>query len=137
MIRTYSELIKFDTFIDRFNYLKLKGVVGAETFGFDRYLNQALYNSYKWKRARREVIKRDGACDLGVSGYEIFDYLVVHHMNPLSPEQIEDGDESIFDPEFLICTFGLTHKAIHFSDESLLPKGLIERRPNDTCPWKG
>lgn len=137
MIRTYSELVRFGSFIDRFNYLKLNGVVGSETFGFDRYLNQALYRSSRWKKVRNEVIRRDEACDLAHKDHDIFDRIIIHHMNPLRPEQIEDADETIFDLEFLICTSPLTHKAIHFSNESLLPKILIERRPNDTCPWKG
>lgn len=137
MIRTYSDLKRLEFFIDRFNYLKLNGSVGSETFGFDRYLNQALYRSQEWRNVRREIIRRDNACDLGIEDHDIYDRIIIHHMNPLTPEQIEDADQSIFDPEFLICTSTLTHKAIHFSDESLLPKGLIERRPNDTCPWKG
>lgn len=137
MIRTYSDLRRLKTFIDRFNYLKLNGLVGSETFGFDRYLNQALYRSQKWRNVRREIIRRDNACDLGIEDHDIYDQIIIHHMNPLTSEQIEDRDPSIFDPEFLICTSTLTHKAIHFSDEKLFPKGLIERRPNDTCPWKG
>ena len=134
--RTYSELKKFSSLRDRFEYLKLSGEVGKATFGFDRYLNQALYRSSAWKKVRDFVIVRDNGCDLGIDGEDIYDSIVVHHMNPITVEQVEEHDDSIFDPEFLICCRSATHNAIHFSDEKLLPKDLITRRPNDTCPWK-
>lgn len=136
MIRTYSELKRFDTFLDRYNYLKLSGRVGIETFGIDRYINQGLYRSRKWRRIRDEVIIRDEACDLGMPGYDLYDRIIIHHMNPITLEDIEDENPIIFDPEFLICTSFMTHNAIHYGDESLLPKEPIERRPGDTCPWK-
>lgn len=134
-IRTYSELIKLKTLEERFEYLKLDGQIGIATFGYDRYLNQAFYQSEPWKKIRREVIIRDDACDLGVEGFDINYKLTVHHMNPICSEQIEDRDPSLLDPEFLICTSYLTHKAIHFSDSSLLPGLPIERKPGDTTLW--
>ena len=136
MIRTYSELITYKTFIDRYNYLKLSGRVGIETFGFDRYINQILYKSRRWREARREVVIRDNGCDLGIDGCDIGDRIIVHHMNPLSLEDLEDENPEIFDPEFLISTSFRTHNAIHYGDATLLPKEPIERRPYDNCPWK-
>lgn len=136
MIRTYSELIKFNSFEDRFEYLKLKGYVGEDTFGFDRYLNQVFYKSPEWKKIRDEVIIRDNGCDLGMYEYEIFGKIYVHHMNPISVEDIESRASDILNPEFLICCSHQTHNAIHYGDTDLLPKGLIERTPYDTCPWK-
>lgn len=136
MIRRYSELILYNNFLDRYNYLKLKGQVGIDTFGLDRYLNQTLYRSYKWRKVRNEVLIRDNGCDLGMDGYEICGKIIVHHMNPLTLEQIEDDDPIIYDPEFLICVSHITHNAIHYGDESLLPRLPVERVPNDTCPWK-
>ena len=136
MIRTYSELISYDNFLDRYRYLKLSGEVGLDTFGLDRYLNQTLYRSYKWRMVRDKVIVRDNACDLGMNGYDIFGKVIVHHINPLTLEQIEDDDPIIYDPEFLICVSHITHNAIHYGDENLLPRLPIERMPNDTCPWK-
>lgn len=136
MIRTYSELSKIKTFEGRYDYLNLYGVVGASTFGFDRFLNQLLYSSKQWKKSRNDVIIRDGACDLGVEGYEISSRLLVHHMNPITVEDIKNHNEIIFDPEFLITTVLNTHNAIHFGDKSLLPKPIVERYKNDTCPWK-
>lgn len=136
IIRTYSELSKLKSFEERYRYLKLAGVVGKSTFGFDRYLNQMLYNSERWKRTRDKVIIRDNGCDLGVEGYEINDKIIVHHVNPITIEDIEEARDWIFDPEFLICTSDRTHKAIHYSDEGLLPQLPIERRPGDTCPWR-
>lgn len=135
MIRSYSELIKLGTFEERFEYLKLSGSVGFETFGHDRYLNQALYCSEKWKRVRREVIIRDEGCDLGVDYMEIPGKIIIHHMNPITIRDIESGNSSIFDPEFLICTSFRTHNAIHYSDESLLPKDPVIREPGDTKLW--
>lgn len=136
MIRTYSDLRSYKTFIDRYNYLKLRGSVGVETFGFDRYLNQTLYRSRRWRRVRDEVIIRDNGCDLGLDGYDIYDKIIIHHMNPLTIEDIENDVDDIYDPEFLICVSFMTHQAIHYGDESLLPKEPIERRPHDTCPWR-
>ncbi len=136
MIRSYRELQKLKTFEERFNYLRLKGNVGESTFGFDRYLNQMLYKSREWKRTRYMIIKRDQACDLGITGYEIEFQILIHHMNPITIEDIESGNQDIFDPNFLICTTYNTHRAIHFGDESLLPKSPIVRRPNDTTLWR-
>ena len=136
MIRCYSDLKQIDSFIERYKYLKLHGRVGEETFGFDRYVNQSLYKSQKWKRTRREIIIRDNGCDLGVEGFELDDYIMVHHMNPITLEDIEEERDIIFNPEYLICCSSRTHKAIHFGDESLLPKEPIIRRPGDTCLWR-
>lgn len=136
MIRRYSDLIMLDSFLERYYYLKLHGKVAEETFGLDRYVNQMLYRSRKWKRTRAQVIIRDNGCDLGVDGRELSDYIVVHHMNPITLEDIEEERDSVFDPEYLICCSSRTHKAIHFGDETLLPKEFIGRRPNDTCLWR-
>lgn len=137
MMRTYSELSKLRTFKERFEYLQLSGIVGAETFGYDRYLNQVLYTSREWKRVRDKVIIRDSGCDLGVEGYEIFTRPLIHHMNPITIEQIENRDPVIFDPEYLITTTHDTHNAIHYGDDSILrSKVLSERSPNDTIPWR-
>lgn len=135
MIRTYRELRKLNSFEERYDYLRLKGDVGRSTFGFDRYLNQMLYRSRRWLRTRDEIIIRDEGCDLGISGYDIFSKIIIHHMNPLSIDDIEDAKDEIFDPEFLICTSHRTHMAIHYGDESLLAKAPIIRRPGDTIPW--
>lgn len=135
--RCYSELITLPTFKERFEYLKLGGRVGRDTFGFDRYLNQQLYQrNPKWKSARDRVIIRDNGCDLGVEGHEIFGKIIVHHMNPITMEDIINERDWIFDPEFLICTIHNTHNAIHYGDERLLIDAPIERSPNDTCLWK-
>ena len=136
MLRTYTELTRIPTFIERFKYLKLGGRVGEETFGYDRYLNQQFYQSYDWKRLRRDIIIRDCGCDLAFPDREIFDRIYIHHMNPISPEDILRHSEEVMNPEFLICTSKLTHEAIHFGDESLLFMEPIERRPGDTCPWR-
>jgi hypothetical protein len=136
IIRSYHEIQKIKTFEERFRYLKLKGVVGESTFGFDRYLNQLLYNKPRWKGTRDKVIIRDNAYDLGMEDYEIKSFILIHHMNPITVEDIELGRDIVYDPEFLICTSKLTHNAIHFGDESLLPKLPVERKPNDTCPWR-
>lgn len=135
IIRTYSEFAKLDNFMDRFEYLKLSGVVGAETFGFDRYLNQALYSSPEWKKSRRNTVLRDNGCDLGLEDYPL-NRALVHHMNPITLEQIENRDPIIFDEEFLITVSHNTHNAIHYGDQTLLPKPLIERRPGDTLLWR-
>ena len=137
-IRTYSELIRIPTFEDRFRYLKLRGKVGEDTFGFDRYFNQKFYRSSEWKRIRDHVIVRDGACDLGIPDREIFGKVIIHHMNPFRIEDLTgDNAKDLLDPEFLICVSHETHNAIHYGDESLLPEIFVERRPNDTCPWLG
>ena len=135
-IRTYSELIKIPTFKERFEYLRLDGKVGEETFGFDRYLNQVFYKSPEWKAARDFVIIRDQGCDLAMEGHEIFGKILVHHMNPISMEDIVHRTEYLLDPEYLICTIKNTHDAIHYGDGSLLITGPIERTKNDTCPWR-
>ena len=135
-IRTYSELVKMETFEDRFKYLQLNGNVGKETFGFDRYLNQKFYRSQEWKRIRDIVIIRDNGCDLGVKGYDIQGKILIHHMNPISEKDIQCLTDILLNPEYLICTTHKTHNAIHYGDEIqllILPK---ERSKNDTCPWK-
>lgn len=136
-IRCYSELAKLPTHLERFNYLKLGGRVGADTFGFDRYLNQKFYHDDPmWKSSRNEVIIRDNGCDLGVEGYEIHGKIIVHHMNIITMDDIIKKRDWIYDPEFLISTIHNTHNAIHYGDENLLLKGPVERTPNDTCLWK-
>lgn len=125
-----------DSFKERYLYLQLHGKVAEETFGYDRYLNQQLYRSQKWRKTRREIIIRDNGCDLGVDGYELDNFIVVHHMNPITLEDIEEERDIIFDPEYLICCSSRTHKAIHYGDESLLPKDLVVRKPGDTCLWR-
>lgn len=136
IIRTYSELITLPTFEERFRYLKLGGKVGEDTFGFDRYLNQVFYRSAKWKEIRDYVIIRDNGCDLGMEGHESHQRILVHHMNPITKEDILRESEFLLDPEYMICTIKNTHDAIHYGDESLLITAPIERRKNDTCPWK-
>lgn len=136
IIRSYSELIRLPSFLERFEYLRLDGQVGRETFGFDRYLNQRFYHSSEWKRVRDHVITRDLASDLGITDYGICGRVYIHHMNPVTQEEIERWDCSIFDPEFLICASHDTHNAIHYGDASLLISEPIERKPFDTCPWK-
>ena len=136
IIRTYSELITIPTFKERFEYLKLDGRVGEETFGFDRYLNQTFYKSSEWRSVRDAVIIRDCGCDLGMPGHEIYGKILVHHMNPISMEDIVHRSQYLLDPEYLICTIKNTHDAIHYGDGSLLITGPIERKPNDTCPWR-
>lgn len=134
-IRTYSDLRRLQTFEERFRYLVLRGSVGHDTFGFDRWLNQEFYRSREWKSARQAVILRDDGCDLGIPDYEIHHGLLVHHMNPLTVRDIERGASWILDPEYLITTRHRTHNAIHFGDESLLPKPFVERAPGDTRLW--
>lgn len=135
-IKTYTELSKLKTFEDRFNYLKIGGQVGEETFGFDRYLNQTLYNSPEWRKVRRDVLIRDEGRDLGIEGEEIAKYALIHHMNPITERQILDRDPEIFNPEYLITVSRKTHNAIHYGDIELLRNEIVERTPNDTCPWK-
>ena len=134
--RTYTELSRLPTFEERYRYLRLTGQVGKETFGFDRYLNQNFYRSQRWKRIRDEVILRDNGCDLGVEGYEIYGRIILHHMNPITLEDIERETSYLLDPEFLICTVHRTHNAIHYGDENLLITAPIERTKYDTCPWR-
>lgn len=135
MIRRYSDLCRLRTFDERFDYLRLNGAVGESTFGFDRYLNQHLYRSSEWKKIRNAVIVRDDGCDMGLADYPA-NRIIVHHMNPLSVEDLENRSDLIFDPEFLICVSFNTHNAIHFGDETLLHKPPVERKPGDTCPWR-
>ncbi len=136
IIRTYSELIQFPTFLERFEYLSLDGQVGVETFGHDRYLNQAFYHSTEWRSIRDFVITRDLGCDLGVRGYDILGRIYIHHLNPITQRDIIQFSESIVNPEYLICTSFNTHNAIHYGDASLLMSEPVERRPFDTCPWR-
>lgn len=136
MIRSYHELKRLKTFEERYRYLKLDGKVGEQTFGYDRYLNQILYRSQLWLDVRDEVIIRDNGNDLGIEGYQIRGLIIVHHMNPITIEDVELDRDIVFDKDFLICTSHRSHNAIHYGDESLLYKAPIERRPNDTCPWR-
>ena len=135
-IRTYSEIITLKTYEERFDYLKIGGQVGLETFGYDRYLNQILYNTKQWKKFRREIIIRDNACDLACEGYEINYRILVHHINPITVEDIINRSPMIFDPENAITTTHRTHNAIHYGDKNLLVLQPMERTPNDTCPWR-
>lgn len=134
-MRTYSELCQLETFEERYHYLKLKGILGDVTFGFDRWMNQRFYKSQEWNSIRNFVIVRDNGCDLGILGYEIISGLLVHHMNPISLRDLQHGEEWIIDPNFLITTSLQTHNAIHYGDESLLPRGPVVRRPGDTKLW--
>lgn len=134
--KTYSELIKKSSFEDRFEYLSLKGTVGEQTFGGHRYLNQMLYKSPKWKSTRREVILRDDGCDLAHEEHPIYDKVLIHHINPITIEDILNERPCVFDLENLICTSYKTHVAIHYGSSSLLPKDVVKRTKNDTCPWK-
>jgi hypothetical protein len=135
MSRTYSELRSIQTFEDRYRYLALRGIVGESTFGFDRWVNQAFYTSKEWREVRHEVIARDNGCDMGVPGYEIHKGLYIHHLNPMTLQQIESGDPCILDPENLITVSHNTHNAIHYGDERMLPKPPVVRRPGDTKLW--
>lgn len=135
-LRTYSELAQLPTFCERFEYLKLDGTIGEDTFGFDRYLNQIFYKSKEWAAVRREVIIRDNGCDLGVDGYEIRGKILIHHMNPIRQQDILRRSDLLLNPEYLITTVLSTHNAIHYGDERLLPVLPQERSRNDTCPWR-
>lgn len=135
-IKTYSELITIPTFLERYRYLKLGGSIGEETFGFDRYLNQTLYRSPEWKRFRRDMIIRDNGMDLATDSYEIVGKILVHHINPLTVQDVIRRDPKIFDPENVICTSMNTHNAIHYGDESLLMIEPVVRTKYDTCPWR-
>ena len=128
--------MQYQTFLDRYRYLKIGGKVGEETFGIDRYLNQQFYKSKEWRKIRDEVIIRDGACDLGIPDREISSRIIIHHMNPITKYDILNKTEFLLNPEYLICCLKTTHSAIHYGDESLLFTGLVERSPNDTCLWK-
>jgi hypothetical protein len=134
-VRSYSELRRHQSFEERFAYLALGGEVGKATFGFDRWINQRFYRSREWQQVRDQVVYRDEGCDLGIPGYDIHSRLMVHHMNPILPEDLERGEEWVLDPEYLITTTHRTHNAIHYGDESLLVKPPVERRPGDTRLW--
>lgn len=134
--RTYSELITLPTFIERYNYLKLGGQVGVDTFGHDRYLNQVLYHSKEWKDFKRDMIIRDNGCDLACEGFDIYERALLHHINPVTIDDILRRDPKVFDPENVITTVIKTHNAIHYGDERLLVIEPIERKPYDTCPWR-
>lgn len=136
-IKTYSELMSFKTYKERLDYLKLDGKVGLETFGCDRYLNQAVYRSSRWKKLRNDIIIRDNGCDLAVENYIIYGRVIIHHMNPIQIVDIKDENEDIlFNPDYLICTTIDTHNAIHYGNDNEPIIEYVERRPNDTCPWK-
>ena len=136
IIRTYSELKALPTFAERFEYLKLDGRVGEDTFGLDRYLNQVFYKSQRWKAVRDQVILRDNGCDLGVAGCEINGRILIHHMNPITLKDIETDSENMLDPEYLICVTHKTHNAIHYGNPQMLASNrFVERTKNDTCPW--
>ena len=136
ILRTYSELIAIPTFAERYEYLRISGKVGEDTFGFDRYLNQKFYRSLEWKRIRDKVIIRDNCCDLAIDGREIYGKVIIHHMNPIGLSDIMDATEYLLNPEFLICTTLDTHNAIHYGDATQLIIDVVERKPNDTVPWK-
>ena len=135
-MKSYSELIRIPSFEERFQYLRINGIVGEETFGCDRYLNQIFYKSEEWKKIRRRVIIRDNGCDLAWDEYEIKGIIIIHHINPITKEDILNRSSKLFDLENLICTSVNTHKAIHYGNEEMLPKKIVERTMNDTCPWK-
>lgn len=136
MNKTYSELCEIKSFEERFEYLKLNGIVGTDTFGFNRYLNQILYRSSEWKKIRNKVIIRDNGCDLGIEGYDISGRILIHHINPITIEDVRNRNSIIFDLNNLITVSHNTHNAIHYGDKDLLITGPVERKPNDTCPWK-
>lgn len=135
-MRTYSELKRLKTIRERYEYLKLNGSVGKNTFGSRRFMNQSFYRSYEWRKAKNAVIIRDSGCNLGIKGYEILDKIYIHHMNPVTIEQLERKDPKLYDPEYLICVDFITHNAIHYGDEDLLPKESMIRKPGDTYLWK-
>ena len=135
-IRTYSELITIPTFEERFEYLQLKGSVGKDTFGYDRYLNQVLYRSPEWKRLRNQIIIRDNGCDLACDGYDVYGKVLIHHLNPITVEDVLTRSRKVFDPDNLVCVSHSTHNAIHYGDVDLLVTGPIIRTKNDTCPWR-
>lgn len=136
MSKSYSELIKLETYEERLKYLKLDGAVAAETFGYDRYLNQVFYKSPEWKSVRNEVIVRDNACDLGIMDRDIYSHIIVHHINPITPNDIHNKSAKLLDPENLICTTKRTHDGIHYGNETVMFAGPTERSQNDTIPWR-
>lgn len=134
--KTYSELIAMDNFLDRYEYLRIGGTVGESTFGSNRYLNQILYRSYDWKKFRREMIIRDNGCDLAHPDYEIGGIIILHHLNPITIDDVKNRRRCVFDPENVVCVSHRTHEAIHYGDDTLLMKGPVVRRPGDTIPWR-
>lgn len=135
-MKSYRHLISLPSFEERFEYLRLSGEIGLRTFGGNRYLNQALYTSKEWRRFRRDIIVRDEGRDLAMPGRELNAFITIHHLNPLTERQVLDRDPCIFDPDNVVCVSDATHKAIHYGDAALLPPLVIERSPNDTCPWR-
>lgn len=135
-IRTYVELLRLQTFDERFEYLKLSGDVGRDTFGFDRYLNQIFYRSKEWKSVRNQVILRDNGCDLGLVGYDIYGKILIHHMNPITKDDVLNRSDLLLNPNYLICVAHDTHNAIHYGNKETLASLPVERRVNDTCPWR-
>lgn len=136
MIKTYSDLKRLDTFDERLRYLKLDGTVGSETFGFERYLNQAFYRSDEWKQIRNQIIIRDKGCDLGIDGCEMYGNIIVHHINPIITDDIINQTDLLLNPEYLISTTLQTHNAIHYGNVNLVTDLLNERSKNDMCPWR-
>lgn len=136
IIKSYSKMLTFPTLEERFRYLELKGSVGKDTFGYDRYLNQILYHSGEWKSFRNDIIIRDNGCDLACEGHEIHKRILVHHINPITVEDVLNRSPKVFDPENVVCVSHITHNAIHYGDENLLITAPVERSQNDTCPWK-
>lgn len=136
MIRTYDELISLPTYEERFKYCDLVGRVGEETFGYDRWINQALYQSDEWRRFRREIILRDNGCDLACDGFEIYRFGTIHHLNPITKKDIVNRNPCIFDPNNVVLVAPDTHKFIHYGRGPAPSRVPIERKPNDTCPWK-
>jgi len=134
--KTYSELIAMDDFLDRYEYLRIGGTIGESTFGSNRYLNQILYRSYDWKKFRRDMIIRDNGCDLAHPDYEIGRIIIVHHLNPITIDDVKNRRRCVFDPENVVCVSHRTHEAIHYGDDTLLMKGPVVRRPGDTIPWR-
>lgn len=138
MIRSYSELTKLKTLKERFNYLSLNGEVGIETFGFDRYLNQKFYSSYEWRTLRDKILIRDNGCEMGLEGYPIGGRILVHHMNPLKERDIVELTDYVMNPDYLVCVSHDLHNALHYGNDEILKRySVVERKPNDTCPWKG
>lgn len=135
-LKTYTELIQFPTFEERYKYLRLRGSVGVDTFGFDRIFNQRFYKSREWLKVRDAVFMRDNGCDLGIKGREVYGRFIIHHMNPISLQDLEEHSDLLFNPEYLITTIHSTHNAIHYGDDSLLNELSVERAPFDTCPWR-
>lgn len=135
-LRTYKELQQLQTFDERFAYLQLRGHIGKETFGYDRYLNQQFYRSKEWKDVRRIVILRDHGCDLGIMDRLITGRIYIHHMNPITRDDLINGSDLVLNPNYLICVSSMTHEAIHYGDKDLLISDYVERSPYDTCPWR-